>query len=304
MMVNSVNDIFKQAHQGSVAAIIQVLNDKLTDQGVRTRAIFANGVLQLLCEAATPDQLEQATLAERIRQTLEALAPRGIRRVNINSRIVREQQLLWLDEISHDPNHLLWSQEVILVRPNIFKRTLEDLQSVVADKPEPKMVSLQSMREQRQFNRGIWRGLGLGAVVVLGGLGVYQWLNGRSPAPLQAQNAAPMVPSQANRPTVVAPSANPAPTRPTAAVPAPAQPLTAPAKAEDPFGSAVRLAEKAAIASQAAQTPAQWQAVAEMWGKAATLMAAVPTSHPRYEIARDRTTVYDKNRASTAQKAK
>ncbi len=309
-MVNSVNDIFKQAHQGSVAAIIQVLNDKLTDQGVRTRAMFANGVLQVLCEAATPEQLEPATLTERIRQILAALAPRGIRRVNINSRIVREQQLLWLDEINQDPEHLLWSQEIILARPNIFKRTLEDLQSVVADKPEPRMASLQSMREQRQFNRGIWRGLGLGAVVVLGGLGIYQWLNGRSPTPLPGQSALLSSPVPTN-PSSGAPSVASVPTNPPP-VP-PGQPLTPSAsvpakvtavKAEDPFGAAVRLAEKAAIASQTAQTPAQWQAVADVWGKAATLMAAVPASHPRYEIARDRATVYSKNQTATAQKAK
>ena len=305
MMVNSVNDIFKQAHQGSVAAIIQVLNDKLSDNGVRTRAIFINGILQLLCEAATLEQLEQTSLAERIRQTLESLAPRGIRRVNINSRLVREQQLLWLDEISHDPEHLLWSQEIVLAQPNFLKRTLEDLQSAVADKPEPRLVSLQSMREQRQFNRGIWQGLALGAVVVLGGLGIYQWLNGRSPTAPLAQTIQP-VPPQANLSTTAPLPANPAPTGPTQVTGSPgsAQPQTVAAPAEDPFGAAVRLAEKAAIASQTAQTPEQWQAVADMWGQASVLMAAVPTSHPRFEIARDRTTVYSKNQATTAQKAK
>ena len=47
-MVDSIENITKQARQGSVAAIIQVLNDKLADSGVRTRAIFEDGVLQLL----------------------------------------------------------------------------------------------------------------------------------------------------------------------------------------------------------------------------------------------------------------
>ena len=53
-MVNSVNDIAKQARRGSVSAIIQILNEKLADSGVRTRAIFEDGILQLLCEAPTP----------------------------------------------------------------------------------------------------------------------------------------------------------------------------------------------------------------------------------------------------------
>jgi hypothetical protein len=291
MMVNSVDDILKQAHQGSVAAIIQVLNDKLTNEGVRTRAMFAHGILQVLCEAATPEQLEQSTLTARICQILEAIAPRGIRRVNINSRLVREQQLLWLDEISRDPDHLLWSQEVALTRPNIFKRTLEDLQSVVADKPEPRMAPSRSTREQYQFKRGILGGLGLGAVTVLGGLGIYQWLNSRSPVP---PPPATVLPSPAAAPAYSQPPAAPA------LLPSGGTPV----KSEDPFSAAVRLAEKAAIASQTAQTPQQWQAVADTWGQAATLMATVPAKHPRYEIARDRTTVYGKNQAATAQKTK
>jgi hypothetical protein len=50
-MADRINDIIWQARQGSVAAIIQVLNESLVLSGVRTRAVFADGVLQLLCEA-------------------------------------------------------------------------------------------------------------------------------------------------------------------------------------------------------------------------------------------------------------
>jgi len=127
-MVDPMDDIAKQARQGSVAAIIQILNEKLAESGVRTRAMFVDGVLQLLCEAATLQQLEQSTLVQRIRQILESIAPHNIRRVNINSRIVREQQLLWLEEISRDPDaQLLWSEEIILAKPNILRRLGEDL---------------------------------------------------------------------------------------------------------------------------------------------------------------------------------
>ena len=65
-MANSIDNIARQARQGSVAAIIQVLNDKLAHSGVRTRAVLENGVLQLLCEAAKTEQLEQSSLVERI----------------------------------------------------------------------------------------------------------------------------------------------------------------------------------------------------------------------------------------------
>ena len=61
-MVDPINDIARQARQGSVSAIIQALNDKLSEAGVRTRAMFDQGILQVLCEAAKPEQLEQSVL--------------------------------------------------------------------------------------------------------------------------------------------------------------------------------------------------------------------------------------------------
>ncbi|MCA1992595.1 MAG: hypothetical protein LDL41_11270, partial [Coleofasciculus sp. S288] len=80
-MRDPVDDIAQQARQGSVAAIIQTLNERLTGLGVRTRAVLADGVLQLLCEAAREDQLKQSILVEKIQQILEGIAPRNIRRV-------------------------------------------------------------------------------------------------------------------------------------------------------------------------------------------------------------------------------
>ena len=50
-MVDRIHYIVLQAHQGSVAAIIQLLNDNLAHLGIITRGVFSNGVLQLLCEA-------------------------------------------------------------------------------------------------------------------------------------------------------------------------------------------------------------------------------------------------------------
>ncbi|MEB3214099.1 MAG: hypothetical protein VKL39_22315, partial [Leptolyngbyaceae bacterium] len=119
MTESSIDDITQQARQGSVAAIIQVLNNRLSDYGVRTRAVLAQGMLQLLCEAETTECLERDTLVHQIRQILSSLRPRHIRRVKINSRLVKEQQLLWLDEIQRDPeNELLWTEEISLPRPN------------------------------------------------------------------------------------------------------------------------------------------------------------------------------------------
>ncbi|HEY9644444.1 MAG TPA: hypothetical protein V6C57_28370, partial [Coleofasciculaceae cyanobacterium] len=158
-MVDPIDDIARQARQGSVSAIIQVLNEKLAGSGIRTRAMFVQGILQLLCEAAKPEQLEQPLVVPQVQQILESLQPRNIRRVNINSRIVREQQLLWLDEIHRDPeNQLLWSKEILLKRTHPFHRLLQDWKDNSQDtggadlpKAHPKRLA----REKQVF----WRGL-------------------------------------------------------------------------------------------------------------------------------------------------
>lgn len=273
MIVTPANDIFKQAHQGSVAAIIQVLNDKLADSGVRTRAIYANGVLQLLCEAATADQLDQAQLTERIRKILESISPRNIRRVNINSRIVREQQLLWLEEIHRDPDgQLLWAQEIILKRPNFIRGMLEDFRETFSDRDDlPRTLSPQIVREKRQFTKGIFGGVALSAGVLLAAWGTVSWNNG-------SLFANPDTPSSKTARSQPAKTFQQAVNR-----------------QGEPFTVAVRLAEQAAQAGTKAQSASQWREVAQMWGEASKLMNSVPTSHPRYDVAKDRTEKYRQN---------
>ncbi len=273
MIVTPANDIFKQAHQGSVAAIIQVLNDKLADSGVRTRAIFANGVLQLLCEAATADQLDQAQLTERIRKVLETISPRNIRRVNINSRIVREQQLLWLEEIHRDPNgQLLWAQEIILKRPNFIRGMFEDWRETFSDRDDlPRSLSPQVVREKRQFTKGIFGGVALSVGVLMAAWGVAVWNNGSL---------------FANPDTITAKSVQPQPAK---------NWQQAVNREGESFTVAVRLAERAAQAGTKAQNASQWREVADMWGEASRLMKSVPASHPRYDTAQDRTEKYRQN---------
>ncbi|MGV0027691.1 hypothetical protein [Phormidesmis priestleyi] len=293
MTVNPLNDIYKQAHQGSVAAIIQVLNDKLSDSGVRTRAIFANGILQLLCEAPTEAQLEQTMLTDRVRKILESIAPRNIRRVNINSRIVREQQLLWLEEINRDPDgQLLWSKEIPLARQSFLKRFREDLQERSASSYDlSKSISPQSVREQKQFTKGIVGGLGLSLGALAIGWGVYAWQNGRSAPEFQPTATSNLVKPV---PQNVAPSPLPATT----------SVQTAPKPEQDSFAAAVRLAEKAAETGQTAQTPDQWRELANTWGKASDLMSSIPASDKRHAIAQDRTLLYRKYQESALQKIK
>ncbi|PSB17187.1 hypothetical protein C7B65_19360 [Phormidesmis priestleyi ULC007] len=275
MTADSVNDIFRQAHQGSVAAIIQVLNDKLADSGVRTRAIFANGILQLLCEASTKEQLEQTMLIDRVQKILEAIEPRSVRRVNINSRIVREQQLLWLEEINRDPDgQVLWSKEIVLKRKNPLKRLLTDWRDDrIESFDRPQTRSPHLIREQNQFKKGIVGGLAVSAGLLLAGWGVYMWQEGRSSTAPPKNSTSIQSASGINLD-------------------------------QDNFATAVRLAERASEIGKTAQTPEQWQNLADTWGKASKLMGSVPASDKRYAIALDRTALYRRYQESALQKIK
>jgi hypothetical protein len=145
-------EIFAQARQGSIAAIIQLLNERLADLGIRTRAVVSEGMLQLLCEAATPEQLNKSTVVERVRRELESISPHHIKRVKINSRIVKEEQLLWLEDINRDPeNALLWAETVTLEQPFFIQRWIRDRNLKPAGpifkditQPEPSPNSLSS----------------------------------------------------------------------------------------------------------------------------------------------------------------
>ncbi|MBD2035382.1 hypothetical protein H6F76_10150 [Leptolyngbya sp. FACHB-321] len=284
-MTSTVNDIVKQANQGSVAAIIQVLNERLADSGVRTRAIFADGVLQVLCEAATPEQLEPSELIGQVRQTLEAIAPRNIRRVNINSRIVREQQLLWLDEISRDPeNQLLWSQEITLNKANLLRHLLNEWhQNTAPQKTNLPTRTRGQQREQRQFWRGLVGGASASVLLLLGGWAFYSW--------------------HAAKPTAIAsPSSSQVAATPTqTTLASPTAELTP--KPQDSFLIAVRIAEQASKEGLTAQSPAQWLELAARWQRASDLMANVPSGDGRYVTAQDRVVAYRKNKEMALMKA-
>lgn len=280
-MANPVDDIAKQARQGSVAAIIQTLNEQLAVGGVRTRAIFADGVLQLLCEAAQSEQLEKDRLVKQIRQILETISPRNIRRVKINSRIVREQQLLWLEEIHRDPeNQLLWSEEITLARPNLFKQMAEEIklrQATPTKEPDFPKVTPLSSRQKRSDWRGVIKGAGLTLLVLLFGWITYEWAGSKlkSNVSNQAANSLPPSPS----PKAVT-------------------------RTLDSFAEAVRLAEQASALGKAAQTPAQWLDLAVKWQQASDLMSVVKSNDPRYKTAQDRVSLYRQYSEAAQQKAK
>lgn len=285
-MVDPINDIARQARQGSVSAIIQILNEKLADVGVRTRAVFTDGALQLLCEAQTSEPLEQATLVPRLQQLLESLQPRGIRHVNIHSRIVREQQLLWLDEIARDPeNQLLWSTKITLARVSPLKRWVEDWQSRKTNAEREALAKNARIKPHKRLSAGkVLGGVGLGLLLVALGWALSDWLG----LDLPSSEGVSSVPS-------------PTTDTPTAAVPLAAS--TPSPVSEDPFVQAVRLAEQAVVAGQTAQTSAEWLELASRWQRASDLMAQVKPGDSRFATAQDRILQYRQNSESALSQA-
>ncbi len=284
-IIDRINDISWQAHQGSVAAIIQVLNQRLADSSVRTRAIFDDGVLQLLCEAPTVDRLEQTTLVKQIQDILESIAPRNIRRVHINSRIVREQQLLWLEEINRDSeNQLLWSQEIILLQPNIFQQLVKSFtKSQTQTKPNlvkykasyPSVVTNKN-KFQTLSKLGIIGTASLAILLLFAVCAIYALVEGK------LKESKSFTLTNTNQTTS----------------------QTSPSSTQDPFLQAVRIANQAVVIGQTATTPAQWLDLAAKWQRASELMNDVPPSHSRYQEAKIRIKLYKKYSEAAEEESK
>jgi hypothetical protein len=264
-----INDSFKQARQGSISAIIQVLNEKLAGRGIRTRAMVDSNILQLLCEADAAKDLDRSVLVKAVRSVLEEVSPRNVRRVNIHARIIQEQQLLWLDELRSDPDKQpLWSEEITLVRPNLMRHRLEEIKGAWGNKGMalPALGASNSRwRGDRQPTSKLPLWIGLGLIGLMGALGLAHWLM-------------PDGDDMASQNVIAAPEK---PKRDQTLV--------------DPFDRAVNLAGEASAAGTTANSPEQWKAIALKWKAASDLMGQVPESHPRYELAQNRTKTYQAN---------
>ncbi len=284
-IVDRINDISWQAHQGSVAAIIQLLNERLAKSGVRTRAIFSDGVLQLLCEAARVEQLEQSSLVEQIQQILDSIAPRNIRRVNINSRIVREQQLLWLKEVYSDrENQLLWSQEITLIQPNIVKQLIKDFTEAQAELGKPNfpktpvsrpLVLINKDKHKNKSQTKILAAAGLCSLLLLGWI-IYAQLGNKLKNLMQLETSKSLTTENTNQRKGQIP------------------PRAANNSLSDPFGISVRIANLASASGKTATTSTQWLEIAARWQRASDLMGTVPPKHSRYQEAKIRTQLYKK----------
>ena len=317
-MINPASETFGQARQGSVAAIIQVLNEQLAGAGIRTRAVVADGMLQILCEAASAEQLDQKTVVSRVRSVLENISPSRIRKVKINSRIVKEEQLLWLEEINRDPeNALLWSEVIVLNQPFFLQRWMRDRNlkpagPLIKDVTDPQPTDAS-------FSSKVIGGLGLAALLI-GAI----WLFRDDLGIGNPDSATVADQPEVNQPTgetqaigdanqdPADQTANTTPTtRPDDNLNAPASGTSNPSgglsgssgSAEDAFAEAVRIASRAAEEGLTASSSAEWLDLASRWQRASDLMSEIPAGNARYDVAQDRVATYEANSKAALQEA-
>ncbi len=317
-MSNPATETFGQARQGSVAAIIQVLNERLADSGIRTRAVVASGMLQLLCEAASPDRLEKTAVVEKVRQILENISPQHIKKVKINSRIVKEEQLLWLEEINKDPeNALLWSEIITLNQPFFIQRWIRDRHlkptgPLFRDITEPEP-------DQDGFSAKLLGGIGIVALILATGWifredisEIQQAQTDSAQSEEQATSAdLPPLPDETLPDEVLPDDERSADTTPptdtstteTIAAAQLSEPTGESGASADAFAEAVRIAEQASADGRTAASAAEWLDLAARWQKAADLMNQVPPNSDQHTIAKDRVAAYSVNSQTALKKA-
>lgn len=315
MTDHSIDDIMQQARQGSVAAIIQILNVRLADYGIRARAVLTQGILQVLCEAETAERLEQDSLVSHIRQILGSLRPRHIRRVKINSRLVNEQQVLWLEAIKRDPEgQLLWAEEISLPRPNPVQFLIESFSS--APRPPERITvnpsSSRQSRDRRQFARGIIGGAGLSALLLALGWLAYDRAFREPELSSSSQVSDEEVPVSSTSEVVstfpIPPGTDTdSPDANGAGAPLSSPPQSAIATTEqqqpDPFAEAVLLAQQSVKDGQTASSSAAWLEIASQWQRASDLMDQVPDDDERFATAQNRKLLYQANREEALKQA-
>ena len=272
--VPSTSDVFDQARSGSITAIIQLLNERLADSGVRTRAMDEGRWLQILCEASAAEQLAENELAPKVQAILNEIAPWGISRVRVYSRLVQEQRLLWLKEVKENPDQLLWTREFKLSPPPLLRRMWGDW---VRNREKTQEQSLKRIREGEKkefnFNWAILASLiAAGAAGAIALVSFTVWSDRELPLLSFVQPAEDSSKEET-------------------------------AADDDPFAKAVRLAEQAGIDGKTASSSADWLDLAARWQKASDYMAQVGEDDERYSAAKERVESYKANSDLAIEKA-
>ncbi|AFY38052.1 hypothetical protein Lepto7376_1718 [[Leptolyngbya] sp. PCC 7376] len=280
-----MKSLTRLAHQGNVKAIMEILNKQLQEAGVNTRvALGANGILEILCEAGHPENLDKKIIVRRIQHSLDQLSPRPFRQVHIQSCLTNDVQSLWVSTLSCDARRkLLWSENIqIQHRPWLnrllrrwgikppkrflkFKRRRARLNSSQVSNSsksaEQQTSPLVTFSPQQQLIMG---------AIAIGFIGWFShdWWELK----MQVQQNTSTVTSVTQNKEIGTNDQN-----------------------IEPFNQAVRLANQAVEEGQSATTYGEWLDLANRWQQASELMELVAPNHPRYAEAQERVLSYRQN---------
>lgn len=273
---------------------MEVLNEQLQDTGVSTRvALGANGILEILCEAGHPENLDKRVIVSRIQRSLDQLSPRPFRQVHIQSCLTNDVQSLWVSTLSFEARRkLLWSEKIQIRHLSWVKRMLRSWEiKLPKSKPQkrstkfklaapPVAATSAAERKMPSLSFSPQSKLVLGAIAA----GFCGWLS-HDWWQLKTQ----VSPNISGSATVT-------------------QTSTSGSSGSDlsfePFNQAVRLAIQAANGGQSATTYGEWLDLANRWQQASELMKLVAPNHPRYAEAQERVLSYRQNSELALAKAK
>lgn len=276
-----MDNITQLAHQGSIKAIMQILNQQLRDAGINTKiASGDHGVLEILCEAGHPENLDKQRIVDCIQRSLDQIAPRTFRKVHIQSRLTNDTQALWVSTLSQkERRKLIWSEDICINRISLFQKALKSLGIQSLAKPSAKKSKRAKLKNNvdqwLKGDRQIWVIMGAIAAVSVG-WAARDWALLKTQVQLQATtNPAQNVPRD------------------------PGSILDF-----DAFNQSVRLATQAANGGKTATTYGEWLDLANRWQQASDLMKRIPQDHPRYTEAQERILSYRQNSEVALAKAK
>ena len=262
---------------------MQILNKQLRDAGVNTKiASGEQGVLEILCEAGHPENLDKQRIVDCIQRSLDRIAPRRFQKVHIQSRLTNDTQLLWASTLSQgERRKLIWSENIRINHVSLFQKALKGLglQSLVkqaagnvGNQANSAGSKVSRARLKSDFDR--WLGndrrvwLIMGAIAAVSvGWAARDWALLKEQVQLQS-------------------TTNPAEDFPS---------TTGNGADFDAFNQAVRLATQAADGGKTATTYAEWLDLANRWQQASDLMKQIPRDHPRYTEAQERVLSYRQN---------
>lgn len=302
------------AKQGDPNAIAALLNRSLQSKGITAKANQEDGYLHLTLESAQVPN--QQALVNFIHQGMMKLQSEAIHTVMIEAYKTGERLPAWSQELQLETGSLFQREEIPPEEDTASSDEYEPEEEEIEEQNEYEYEQESEELEEAEENQPvkekgknklvpILAGVVLLLVAAVAAFVVFKpqimamFSGGEEPEPaektVEAQ-ATPEKPSTtaANTSQPVATANKPAAESP-AASPAPKATATKPGAPSNPWRDAVNKAMNAAMLTQSAKSPEEWEKVAKEWQAAIDLMKKVPQSSPNYEQAQQKIVEYQRN---------